>query len=94
MKNDNKREHWTYRRSEIAPGDAVILDIDGVLADATGRQHHLERNDWRGFFEDVDEDPVIADTLLDRFTHTAVKITVTGDSYRKSEGVKLDLPSK
>jgi hypothetical protein len=30
-----------------------VVDIDGVLSDAAGRQHYLEqpRQDWRSFFE-------------------------------------------
>jgi hypothetical protein len=40
----------------------VIMDIDGVLADATHRQHFVEvrPKDWDGFFAAVGEDPVIA----------------------------------
>jgi len=47
--------------------------MDGVLADATGRQHHLtgEKKDWDAFFEACDEDPLVQDVvplleLLDR----------------------------
>jgi len=43
------------------PGRAVIVDIDGVLSDASGRQHFLKnpegRQDWRGFFGAVGSDP-------------------------------------
>ena len=40
----------------------VVLDIDGVLADATHRQHHLSDRpkDWDGFFAAVGHDPVLA----------------------------------
>jgi hypothetical protein len=42
------------------PGRCVLVDIDGVLSDASGRQHHLKnpegRRDWRGFFGAVGED--------------------------------------
>ncbi len=87
MKSNPTREHWTYRHPEIEPGEAVILDIDGVLADATGRQHHLERDDWRSFFEGVGEDPVIAEIgvmaqLLDRSLQI---ILVTGRPHRVSD---------
>jgi pyridoxine 5'-phosphate synthase PdxJ len=87
LKNDSKREHWTYRQSDLQPGDAVILDIDGVLADATGRQHHLEHNDWRGFFEDVDEDPVIAEigVMAQLLDSSLQVILVTGRPHRVSE---------
>ncbi len=35
-----------------APGPAVIFDLDGVISDASHRQHFLRRRrqDWRGFF--------------------------------------------
>jgi DNA replication protein DnaC len=39
---------------------------------------------------EVLEDPVIADTIIDRLKHTALKITVTGDTYRKKQGEMLD----
>lgn len=42
------------------PGRCVLVDIDGVLSDASGRQHHLNnpqgRRDWQGFFGAVGED--------------------------------------
>jgi phosphoglycolate phosphatase-like HAD superfamily hydrolase len=86
VKNDHKREHWTYRVSGIEPGDAVILDIDGVLADASGRQHHLTRNDWRSFFEDVNEDPVIAEVgVMAQLLDSSLQIIlVTGRPHRVS----------
>ena len=41
------------------PGSAVIFDIDGVLADAAGRQHYLDWGDWKSFFDAVGDDPII-----------------------------------
>ncbi len=39
----------------------MLVDIDGVLSDASGRQHFLNnpegRRDWRGFFGAVGGDP-------------------------------------
>jgi phosphoglycolate phosphatase-like HAD superfamily hydrolase len=50
------------------PSRAVVVDIDGVLSDASSRQHYIEspRQDWRAFFEACGEDPVIEEvhTLL------------------------------
>lgn len=48
----------------------VIVDIDGVLADVTHRQHHLEgsRRDWSAFFAAAAEDSLItagAQAVLD-----------------------------
>jgi len=43
-----------WRDEPREPGRAVLVDIDGVLSDASQRQHHLKnpegRKDWRGFF--------------------------------------------
>ena len=56
-------------------GPAVIVDIDGVISDASGRQHYLNNargvRDWEGFFGAVADDPALADAarlleLLDR----------------------------
>ena len=43
------------------PAAAVVVDIDGVLSDASRRQHYLEspRRDWRSFFDACGEDRVI-----------------------------------
>jgi hypothetical protein len=39
----------------------AVFDIDGVLADATHRPHHVARRpkDWDAFFSTVGEDPVL-----------------------------------
>lgn len=52
--------NWRWHRDPIV-GEAVVFDLDGVLSDATGRQHHLAppRRDWRTFFEEAGDDPVI-----------------------------------
>jgi len=54
-------EHWTWREEPLVPGAAVVVDIDGVLSDASRRQHYLEspRRDWRSFFDACGDDPVI-----------------------------------
>jgi hypothetical protein len=51
-----------WRDGPREPGPAVVVDLDGTLSDASGRQHHLERQpkDWDGFFDAVGGDPVIA----------------------------------
>lgn len=49
-----------WRDDAHEPGRAVIVDIDGVLSDASQRQHFLNnlegRKDWRGFFGAVGDD--------------------------------------
>jgi hypothetical protein len=39
----------------------AVFDIDGVLADATHRQHHVAQRpkDWDAFFSAVGDDPVL-----------------------------------
>ncbi len=62
-------EYWTWRDGEVEPGPVAVIDIDGVLSDATTRQHYIEapRRDWRAFFDACGEDPVIEEVkvLLD-----------------------------
>jgi DNA replication protein DnaC len=43
---------------------------------------------------EVIEDPVIADTVIDRLKHTSVKFDLSGDTYRKEEGAALDKQAK
>ncbi len=52
---------WRWRAAPVEPGPAVVCDIDGVLADASGRQHYLSgyRRDWDAFFEAAGADPLI-----------------------------------
>jgi hypothetical protein len=59
MDEDYRRENWRWRTAPVDPGPAVVFDIDGVLADAAGRQHFLEWGDWQHFFEACGDDPVI-----------------------------------
>jgi uncharacterized HAD superfamily protein len=69
----NAPEHWIWRDGPVEPGAAAVIDLDGVLSDATSRQHYLEapRRDWRAFFDACGEDRVIEEVkvlldLLDR----------------------------
>jgi hypothetical protein len=54
-------EHWRWRNGPVEPGTAVVFDVDGVLSDATTRQHFLEypQRDWESFFEACGEDTLI-----------------------------------
>ena len=68
-------------------GHAVLVDIDGVLSDATGRQHFLEdqsNRNWREFFNACGDDPLIEEVarlleLLDRGLHV---VLLTGRPVR------------
>lgn len=52
-------------RVEVAPLDegrkVVIVDMDGTLADAAHRLHHIRSRpkNWKAFFEGMDRDPLI-----------------------------------
>jgi phosphoglycolate phosphatase-like HAD superfamily hydrolase len=78
--------NWTWRDGSVAPGPAVVFDIDGVLSDAAGRQHFLEHpvRDWRGFFDAAGEDPLIDDVarLLDLLDPGLVIVLLTGRPLR------------
>ncbi len=78
--------NWRWRAGPVAPGPAVVFDIDGVLSDATNRQHFLERGrrDWAAFFDAVGEDRVIDEIarlvqLLDPVLHV---VLLTGRPLR------------
>jgi hypothetical protein len=73
--------HWTWHSEPVAPGAAVVVDIDGVLSDATARQHYLEapRRNWDAFFQACGDDPVIEEVkvLLDQFDRDLTVILLT-----------------
>jgi hypothetical protein len=79
--------NWRWREKAVSPGPAVIIDIDGVLADAAGRQHHLENGDWRRFFDACGDDPVIEEVhrLLELLDSQLAIILVTGRPLRVQE---------
>ena len=79
-------EHWTWHTEPITPGPAVVVDIDGVLSDAAGRQHYLEapRRNWNAFFEACGDDPVIEEIarLLELLDPSLAVILLTGRPQR------------
>lgn len=52
---------FTPYRKLTALKPFAIFDMDGTLADASARQHHVrgEVKDWETFFSEIDHDPVI-----------------------------------
>jgi phosphoglycolate phosphatase-like HAD superfamily hydrolase len=77
--------NWAWRVGDGADhqrGPAVVFDIDGVLSDAAGRQHFLERRrrDWTAFFEACGDDPVIEEIarLLELLDSSLSVILLTG----------------
>jgi phosphoglycolate phosphatase-like HAD superfamily hydrolase len=87
MTTETPHENWLWRSEAVEPGRAVIFDIDGVLADAAGRQHHLDWGDWRSFFDAVGDDPLIEEIerLLELLDQTLAVILVTGRPRRVQE---------
>jgi len=78
--------NWRFREGALTPGAAVVFDIDGVLSDAVGRQHFLERGrrDWEAFFEACGDDPVIEEIarLLELLDDSLQVVLLTGRPLR------------
>jgi len=76
--------NWTWNPATTPPtgGPAVVFDIDGVLSDAAGRQHFLERGrrDWQAFFEACGDDQVIEEIarLLELLDGSLSVVLLTG----------------
>jgi phosphoglycolate phosphatase-like HAD superfamily hydrolase len=68
------------------PGEAVVFDMDGVLSDAAGRQHFLERGnrDWDRFFEACGDDQVVEELarLLELLDPQLQVVLLTGRPFR------------
>ncbi|MDQ6725010.1 MAG: hypothetical protein M3066_02370 [Actinomycetota bacterium] len=82
----------------------MLVDIDGVLSDATGRQHFLEeaKRNWRGFFDACGEDALIDEVarLLELLDPALGVVLLTGRPIRVQDrtlawlgryGVRWDL---
>jgi hypothetical protein len=78
--------NWSWRVRPVAPGPAVVFDIDGVLSDAAGRQHFIERGrrDWDAFFEACGEDPLVDEVarLLELLDPVLAVVLLTGRPFR------------
>jgi len=74
-------DNWRWKAGERA-GGAVVFDIDGVLSDAAGRQHYLERGrrDWNAFFDACGDDPLITEVgrLLELLDPGLAVVLLTG----------------
>jgi phosphoglycolate phosphatase-like HAD superfamily hydrolase len=59
-----------------------VFDIDGVLSDAAGRQHYLERGrrNWNAFFDACGDDPLITEVgrLLELLDEGLAVVLLTG----------------
>ena len=78
--------HWRFRTEPVAPGPAVVFDIDGVLSDAATRQHFIDgtSRDWRAFFDACGEDPLIEDVgrLIELLDPKLAVVLLTGRPVR------------
>ena len=78
--------HWQWHHGPGPGGPAVVFDIDGVLSDATSRQHFIEqgRRDWTAFFEACGDDPVIEEVarLLELLDRSLAVVLLTGRPLR------------
>lgn len=78
--------NWSWRAGPVPPGRTVVFDIDGVLSDAAGRQHFIERGrrDWTAFFEACGDDPVIAEIarLVELLDPSLTVVLLTGRPLR------------
>ena len=78
--------NWAWQAGPVEPGPAVVFDIDGVLSDAAGRQHFIERGrrDWAAFFEACGDDPVIEEVarLVELLDPTLSVVLLTGRPLR------------
>jgi phosphoglycolate phosphatase-like HAD superfamily hydrolase len=56
-------DNWRWRAGPVPAGPAVVFDMDGVLSDASRRQHYLDRpfRDWEAFFQACGDDDLIAE---------------------------------
>ena len=74
-------ENWWWRTTPTPAGRCVIVDVDGVLADATHRQHLItgSHRRWDEFFERCGGDTLIEPTkiTLDLFASDLVIVLLT-----------------
>ncbi len=73
--------NWLWRDEPLDAGTSIVFDMDGVLSDASSRQHHIEYPypDWDAFFHACGDDDLIHEVarLLDTIdaTHQIVLLT-------------------
>lgn len=73
--------HWAVEPAK-GPAHVVVCDIDGVLADAAHRSHHLDATpkDWAAFFAACSDDVLIEEVarLLSLLRDDLVVVLLTG----------------
>lgn len=101
---DARYGNWYWHDEPVPAGPAIVFDMDGVLSDASRRQHYLERpfRDWEAFFDACGDDELIDEVarlldLLDDDLHivllTARPIRVQPQTlgWLKRYGLRWDL---
>ena len=63
MSSPNDTSHWRWRDGPIDGGPAVIVDVDGVISDASSRQHLAQARRWDEFFAGCPDDPPLEATV-------------------------------
>lgn len=96
-------------KAKIAKYDLLILDDLGLRKLSTQEAHDFceilkERQGQKSViittqlpvknWSEILEDPVIADSIIDRLQHTSVKIILKGPSYREAQGKQFDTVRK
>jgi phosphoglycolate phosphatase-like HAD superfamily hydrolase len=75
----------------VPGGPAVVVDLDGVLSDVSGRLHHVATagrpKDWDAFFAGVTEDPLVEELhrLLDLLDPALTVLLLSGRPARTRE---------
>lgn len=79
-------DNWQWRAGAVEPASAVVFDMDGVLSDASRRQHYLDRpfRDWEAFFQACGDDDLIAEVarLLDVIDSSLQVVLLTARPMR------------
>src|SRR5258707_939146 len=84
--NSKIPDHWSWHEGDESAakhsGRAVIFDIDGVLSNASPRQHFITQgnNDWKAFFEACGADDVITESVrvLQLLSDDVTRVLLTG----------------
>jgi DNA replication protein DnaC len=66
----------------------VMIERYGKTSTVITSSRHVD--EWMGLFDD----PLLANSLLDRLTHNAHQIVIEGESYRKRMGIKKSKPER
>ena len=79
---------WLWRAGPTEPGPTVVFDVDGVLSDASGRQHYLEGSVqyWDAFFAACDQDAIL-ESQVSLGQLLAPELTVVVPTFKERDNV-------